>query len=271
MPFLDEDKTEEILLVVGDSLRGNNRKWLLMFGIILIASIPGYLALKIIFFNVAASQYQPPKITGQVERSPLEELEKKFIKIGDSYSGYVKIKNPNFDWGVPKLLYRIEILDSAGILITSSTNESFVLPASEKYLVLPRFVASSAPSQINFSILESKFVLKPDSFPVLNIEVQRNSVAAGANETQLQAVLKNNSAFTISQVDLLATIYNDRGELVGMNYTNINDLLSGELRSFQLSWPYQIPGRLNAEISPEVNIYAKEIIKTQGPVSPFDP
>ncbi|HYE22042.1 MAG TPA: hypothetical protein VD998_00450, partial [Verrucomicrobiae bacterium] len=214
---------------------------------------------------------QPPQLIGQVERSPLEVLEKEFVTIGENtYSGYIKLKNPNLDWGVPNLAYRVEIKTSSGSLITSTTNESFILPASEKYLVLPRFTTTFSPSEMDFTVLESKYVLKPENFPQLSLEMQRIQVSHEDNETIVSAVIKNNSPFTISQVDLLATLYTDRGELKVINYTNINDLVSGELRSFQIGWPGIVTGNLVAEISPEVNIFSKDILKTQGSVSPFD-
>jgi hypothetical protein len=271
MALLDNERAEEILLVIGDSFQGTNKRWLLALATVLIAALPGYFVCQTLFYNLAVAQYRPPAVTGLVERAPLEILEKELIKFsGNSYTGYVKLKNSNLDWGVPNLVYRVEIRSSDGTLITSSTNESFILPASEKYLVLPRFTSSATPTQVDFSVINSNFVLKPENFPSLNLEMQRMALALSGNETVVSAVIKNNSPFTVTQVDLLVTIHNERAELVGINYTNINDLLSGELRSFQISWPSQIPGRLVAEISPEVNMFARGILKTQGSVSPFD-
>lgn len=271
MGLLDSDRSQEILLIIGDSFQGQNRKWFVTFFVVLVAILPLYFLVKITYYNLAISNYTPPAILGQVEQTPLEEIEKGFVQINaNGYAGFVKVKNLNLDWGVPNLVYRTEVKSKDGTLLASATSESYILPASEKYLIVPRFNANQTPAQIDFTVINSKFVLKPEAFPIVNMEIQRNQLIPQATETLINAVLKNNSPFTITQVDLQALIYNDKNQIVGINYTNVNDLLSTELRSFQLVWPGTLSGSLHVQISPEINIFNKEILKPQGPVSPFD-
>jgi hypothetical protein len=237
----------------------------------LILAVPVYFAAKIVSYNLDVSGYRTPALIGQGERQPLEIIESGFLHIaGNDYSPYVKVKNVNLDWGVPKFQYRAEIKSADGDVLATATNTTFVLAASEKYILLPRFTSAKKPDHIDLTPLQSQFVVKPAHQPDLRLDVQRNQITVQNDQTVVNAVVKNASAFTIKQVDLTATIYNEKGELVGMAYTNINDLVSGELRSFQLTWPAQLPGQLRAEITPELNMFTKDIIKTQDPVSPFE-
>jgi hypothetical protein len=271
MGLFDSDKVEEAMLIIGDSLQATNRKWLyvLLFGILL--SIPVYFIAKVVSYNLDVSGYRTPAVIGQGQRDPLEIIESGFLHIaGNDYSPYVKIKNDNLDWGIPNFQYRAEVKSADGDILSSVTNTTFILAASEKYILLPRFTADKKPDHIDLTPLQQQFVVKPTNQPELRMDVQRNQITFVNDQTVVNAVVKNASAFTVKQVDLIATIYNERGELVGMAYTNINDLVSGELRSFQLAWPGKLSGQLRAEITPELNIFAKDIIKTQDPVSPFE-
>ena len=129
---------------------------------------------------------------------------------------------------MPDLQYRAEITSRDGSLIASNTNSTFILPASEKYILLPRFKSDINPSQINFSLLNSRYVVKPN-LPDIRLDIQRSQVVVVENETITTGVIKNNSPFTVTQVNLVA-VYNERSQLVALNYTNINDLVTGELR-----------------------------------------
>ena len=84
MGLLDSDRGEEIMLVIGDSLQGANKKWLYLLLGIFIMSIPVYHVVKISTYNIEAASYRTPKIIGQGERAPLELVENGFIKIDDT-------------------------------------------------------------------------------------------------------------------------------------------------------------------------------------------
>ncbi len=270
MALFDSERAQEFFLIVGDSFRGPNRKWIYFQIFILIVAFPLYFGIKIAVYNVAMGAYSPPKVNQLAEREPLEITDQGFLRIDENtYSPFVKIKNINLDWGVAKLSYNADIKSSDGNLLATSTGMTFILPAGEKYIVLPRFTTAGSPASIDFSVLESKFVLKPTNFPDVSVDVQRTQITFSGDQTVLSAVLKNNSPFTITQVDLPVLIYNEQSKVVAINYTNINDLKSGELRSFQMTWPVRLPGNLRAEITPELNIFNKEILKTQGAISPF--
>ncbi len=271
MALNDNERMQEIGLVIGDSFRGRNKKWIYFQVFIFLVAFPMYFGVREAVYNVAMSAYHAPKVTELAERLPLEIIEQGFLKSGDNnYTPYVKLKNLNLDWGVPDLEYSADVKTLDGTMLSTVTGASFILPATDKYILLPRINSSKTPTSIDFSLLGSKFVLKPVTFPEVNIDVQRTQVGIVDGQTVLSAVLKNNSPFTIAQVDIPVILYNERTQIVGLNYTNINDLKSGELRSFQLTWPSILPGILRAEISPELNVFNKELLQTQGPVSPFD-
>ena len=266
------ESVEEFLLVVGDTWRGENKRWLLALVIVVVFAWPVYFALKLTFANVFIADYDPPTVKAQVERIPLDVVETKIFKLdSNNYTGYVKVKNENLDWGVPKLYYRADFKDYSGALIKSTSGLTYVRPSSEKIIVLPRFSssASAPPSQIDFQITDSKFTVTPDDVPTINLELQRTEVVTAASDTSVISVLRNPTPYKISQVDLTVYLYDNSNDLVGVNYTNVNEVRSGELRSFRVVWPVRLGERLRAEITAETNMFNKDLILPADPVSPF--
>ncbi|MGE5298182.1 MAG: FxLYD domain-containing protein [Acidobacteriaceae bacterium] len=269
--MIENEKVQDVFLIIGDAWQGKNRKWLYAFLLLLVMSVPIYFVVKTTFFNISAVRYSPPKIYTLAERDPLEILEKNIIQIKDGdYTGFVKLKNPNVDWGVPELSYHFEVTDNTGKFLASSSGKSFILPDSEKYLIVPRFQANGIPAEINFTFNKPAFVLKSQEFPFVGLDIQRKQAEIQGNNTVVYGVIKNSSAFTLSQVDIFSLIYDDSSKIIGLTYTNINDLATGDIRSFQTIWPEKITGSIHVEVLPEINVFAPDIIRTPGTANPFE-
>ncbi|MGE5392585.1 MAG: hypothetical protein ACM3NH_02480 [Candidatus Saccharibacteria bacterium] len=271
MSLLDTDRQEELFLVVGDQLRAMNRKLLSAFLIILAMAIPGYFVAKYIFTQTLAAGYQPPRVLSQqVNRTPIQILEKKLLKINaTTYSGYAKLGNVNLDWGVPEQGYRARVLSRAGSVLSDFSAKTFVLPSSQKVVVLPRFSTDAEPYELEFTLDTSRFIAKPE-FPELKLDTQRTQLKVENGSLIVTAVVINSSPFKIARIDLPVVLFDSRNQAVAANFTNVNEVLSGETRSFQYFWPNKIDGAVRAEIRPEVNMFMGNIIQTEGSRSQFD-
>jgi hypothetical protein len=71
-------------------------------------------------------------------------------------------------------------------------------------------------------------------------------------------------------VDIPVLLFDRNNQLIGANYTNINELESAEGRSFQYTWYSRINNLTRVEIVPEVNIYSRDIFQTPEGKNPFD-
>src|SRR5690606_35684557 len=99
--------------------------------------------------------------------------------------------------------------------------------------------------------------------PALTLEIQRRSLEQGQGQTVVSAVILNRTPFEITRVDLPVLLFNSSGQVVGANYTNINDLKSFESRSFQYIWYTNINNVSRIEIIPELNLFDRELLLTQ--------
>ena len=259
------DRTQELMLIVNDNLQHLNKRWLYALGLAVILSVPVFFGARYGFFKLFISNYHPPEIVYQpVTKEPIRVIEKKIFELSDSsYSGYVRLRNINLEWGVPEQSYTAEFRTFSGTLITKVEGRTFVLPSSDKIIVFARFTAEQKPENLIVTLGESKFNLKPASLPQINLDVQRTSIENKSSEIRVSSAVKNNSAFGVKKVGLPAVMYNSKNEVIGVNYTSVNDLKSSETRTFEYFWPQSLPAA-RVEISPEANIFDKSLLMVES-------
>jgi hypothetical protein len=270
---MDNERLQEIFLMIGDKLAPVRKFWWYALAIGLLAAIPSYYLLKYVFVGVTMASYRAPKIIyAPVVQEPLQLIDQQIFSfpapVGDTYSGYIKIKNINLEWGVADQSYTAEFKTYGGTLVTKITGKTFILPASEKMIIFSRFSSKQKPDVLEVTLDKSHFIFKPDvSF---TYQLDRVNFQNNPDGLVISAGIKNLSPFTVSEINLPVAVYNNRNEIVGVNFTYINAVASGETRTFQYAWPMRIPDAARAEILPEVNIFNRSLFSTSPGASPFE-
>ena len=270
MAYTDDEKVQEWFLLLGDKLAPVKKIWWYILLITFVFAVPAYYVIKTIFVTALVAGYKGPAIiyTAPI-KEPLQVLDKQIFSYpGNFYSGYVKIKNVNLEWGVGSQEYQAEFRTFGGTVVNSIDATTFILPGKEKLIVLPRFTSDKKPDEISITFGKTEFVHDPGlSVPS---EVQRTSLQVTQSGTTVASAYVNNSAFTIRKVDVTIALFNTKNEIVVVNYTNINDVLASETRTLTFSWPDPIPSAVRSEVYAEVNVFDQNILTVPAGVSPFD-
>lgn len=269
MPLISNERIQEIFLVIGDKVSPVKKIWWYALVVVLIALIPVYYLVKFEFVQLLLKDYRAPQlIQSAAPREPLQVIDKKiFLLTENAYAGYVKIKNINLEWGAASQEYTAEFKTLGGTSITKVNGSTYILPASEKLIVFSRFSSQDKPDVMDVTLAQTAFTHKPDA--AFSYELERVSVQNNPEGLIVAAGIKNLTAFTVKQIDLPVAVYNNNNEIVGVNFTSINDVLSGDTRTFTYSWPGDVAGAVRAEINPEINIFDRNIFFSPPGVSPF--
>src|SRR5258708_39921823 len=99
-----------------------------------------------------------------------------------------------------------------------------------------------------FTLGATKFTHRPQRN--FNYEIERLNVNNNSSGLGVSAAIKNTTPFTITHVNLPVAVLNSRNELVAVNFTYIDDLLSGETRTFQYTWPIAVAEAARAGSGP---------------------
>jgi hypothetical protein len=267
--FQNNDRVQEIFLVLGDKLSEVSKFWWTALLVVLVGFIPLYLLTKTIFVQVFFSKYEPPKLTfSQEALSPLTVLDQKVFQIGpNTYAGYVRIQNLNLDWGVANQTYTADFTTLGGTEVTKINGSTFISAGAEKIIVFSKFTSDQKPDSITFSLGPTNFVHKPSLG--FTFDLQRQNIQDNLNGLLVYATIVNTTSFTVKQIGLPTLVYNDQNQIVAAGYTYVSDVTSGEGRAFQITWPKGVDGAVRAEISPEVNVFDRNIFVNAAGVSPF--
>ncbi len=267
---MDNEKLQEISIVVGDRIRSAGKAWWYALLISILACIPLYYILRSVFAEQIVRNHKFPAFIYQVPvNQPLEITQTQIFKYSDNtYSGFVKIKNPNLEYGSNDQTYSASFVSLGGTELKSFNGTAFILPSSEKIIVFPRFAADKQPAVLNVQLASTNFIHIP-SIAAPNLEIQRVVMQQQDNQFVVSAAIKNKSPFTISQVGLPVLLYDAANKIVGANFTNINQLQNLETRTFQFTWPSN-PNAVRAEILPEANIFDPNIYSLPPGQSQFD-
>lgn len=270
MPLSDNERLQEMALVTQEKLSGVSKKLWYALGITIIAFIPAYYLFKFAFVAVMTQSHRVPEIIySAAVKEPIQVVEKKIFKLpNNTYSGYVKLNNINLEWGVSAQTYTAEFRTFGGTSLSKFSRATYILPAKEKIIVLPRFSADRTPDEIVFTLGETNFIHKPEID--FNPDLERITLSNNPSGLVVSAGIKNDTAYTLKHIDLPVLVFDNQNQVMAVNFTYINDVLSGETRTFQYSWPEAVAGVTRAEISPEINIFDRTVFTIPDPVSPID-
>ncbi len=263
MDLEQNPRAEEFMLMLGESLRSTSKLWYYGFLALLVAAFPLYMAANLGFELILVSGIKVLPVNNNViSKVPLQITDKKIFDLGDgTYTGYMRIKNSNPEWGVPMQAYTVDFLSITNEKAFSFSSVAYVLPSSEKLVVFRRFTPEQKPTQVEIKLKDSQF-LHATSVAPIDLEIQRKATYLAVNQTNISAVVVNHSPFKLNKVDLPVLLYNSSNQIIGVNYTNLNDLASSETRSFQYIWYSRINDISRVEIVPEVNTFDKDLFVT---------
>ncbi len=183
------------------------------------------------------------------------------------YDFLVSLENPNLRH-FSAFQYCLE--NAAGEQIVCGN--SFILPNSQKYLLLIGQEFDKAPGNLRFVAtglswqrLNAHDVPDWASYASTRLNFQLEGVKYSAPESghknpfhSLQFSIKNNSPYNFSSVPVNIILWNgDR--IVGANYYHLDNLLSAEKRNVVLSWPSAGEKVTRVEVVPDLNILDNNI------------
>ncbi len=194
------------------------------------------------------------------------------LKIGPGkYDFVMKISNPN-QWHAARFDYYIAVGEEI-----YGRQRGFILPGETKYLAIlgqeiknpntAQFVISDIGWQriskhtypdwqafykerVDFVVYDKKFT--PAQVTILSEKLSLN---------ELSFKIKNNSAYSYWQVDLVILLRDRLNKIIGVNKYRLDNFLSGKTREISVTWPGRLKPVKEIEIISEVDILDKKVYK----------
>lgn len=191
--------------------------------------------------------------------------------LAGKYDVYGEVNNPNSDFGSKEFKYIFTIKDAAGQTIATKTGENFILPGETKYIVENNVETAAVPGSIELLVSDPVWVeFVGYERPQLKIvNKSYNEIGSGIGFSEAVGLLKNDSPFDFSVINIKVILKDDKDQVLALNSTEMRTVKTGENREFRAFWPSRFPGSVsNMEVQPEVNVFdsdafARRFFKTQ--------
>lgn len=182
-----------------------------------------------------------------------------FKVVPGRYNAVAYLVNHNKNAAVQKINYRFRFADSNNIYIGKREGSAFIPPGGNFAIFEPGIdIGNSIPVYVTFEFTQAPQWLQVSQEKINQLKILVSNIQL-TNETtfpKLSATIKNNSLFTISNVDLIAILYDGSGNAISASRTFLDQLNPFQNADINFTWPEPLPGIVVVkEIIPMYNIF----------------
>jgi hypothetical protein len=201
------------------------------------------------------------------ERLLIEPVKIEWVKAintaGNVYDLVAKMENPNKNFGLSKMDYSFKLFDSDNNLLKEQKGSTFILPGQKKYLMEINIDAGKTVNHLELAVSNSdktEWKKLNDNFETPNIFVrERQFKYLENNQGEASGIIKNDSSFDFGEITVSIVLFSESKEILGINKTKVNSVLSGEERHFSTLWFEPVNGEIKSiEITAETNTFLDE-------------
>ena len=150
-----------------------------------------------------------------------------------------EITNSNPNFGAQAFSYQFTIIGPFGALLKTVKGQSFIYTGEKKYLIEPPLkINSQDVSRVELSIEKESVVWQSEKElvkPKLSVRSVRTNIAD--KNIAVNGLLKNEYPLLISQLKIIAILYNRQNRVSNASFTTLTDLKGFEERFFGVELP----------------------------------
>ncbi|MBU0998975.1 hypothetical protein KKG24_01540 [Patescibacteria group bacterium] len=186
-----------------------------------------------------------------------------FKVVPGRYNAVAYLVNHNKNAAVEKINYRFRFADANNIYIGKRENSTFIPPGGNFAIFEPGIdIGNSIPVYVTFEFTQVPqwLQISQEKINQLKILVSNIQLFDEATSPKLLATIKNNSLFTLPNVDVVAILYDGAGNAVSASRTYLNQLNPLSTSDINFTWPEPFSGQVVAkEIIPMYNVFSVKL------------
>lgn len=186
-----------------------------------------------------------------------------FEVVPGRYNAVAYIENKNQDKAVSKIKYSFRFADKDNIYIGKREGETTIPPAGKFAIFEPAIdTGNSVPVFTTFEFSEEPVWIKvpQEKINQLRVSVSDIKLQGEALEPRLSAKVRNSSLFNISDIGVVAILYDQLGNATTVSRTYLDELPPETTKEINFTWPQPFSDTVVAkEIIPIYNIFATKL------------
>ena len=153
--------------------------------------------------------------------------------------------------------YVVTLLDAQGGSVGSATGTTFVEPESSRGIAVFRIGASAPAAQATIDVDPITIVKSDKEVAVrLTTEGVLHETVKGTGDAKRSFVtgtLINGSALDVAKAEMIVSVFDKNGKVVGLNGNIVSDLAADEEREFEIKWREELKGVARVEVETVVD------------------
>ncbi|OGI59762.1 hypothetical protein A2727_01620 [Candidatus Nomurabacteria bacterium RIFCSPHIGHO2_01_FULL_37_110] len=186
-----------------------------------------------------------------------------FQVVPGRYNAVAYLENHNKNTAVNKISYRFRFADKNNVYIGKREGETFIPPSGKFAIFEPAIdFGHSVPIYTTFEFTQNPEWIQVSKEKMDQLQISVSNIVLDDEDTNpvLSATLKNNSLFTIPEVDVVVILYDANRNAVSASRTYLDELAGGENREIGFTWREPLsPQVISKEIIPMYNIFLVEL------------
>lgn len=186
-----------------------------------------------------------------------------FKVVPGRYNAVAYLVNHNKNTAIEKINYRFRFADANNVYIGKREGSTYVPPTGNFAVFEPAIdLGSSVPVFVNFEFTQAPnwVFVSEDKVNQMKTEVLHINLADPTTTPKLSATIKNNSLFTIPDINVIAILYDSSRNAVSASRTYVEALNPEESKDVYFTWPEPFSSTVVAkEIIPIYNIFGAKL------------
>jgi len=154
------------------------------------------------------------------------------------FSVFAYIENPNRDVSASEVPYDFKLYDSKNILVYSGSGK-FNLPAGRAIGIFESGLrlGDRNPIRADFNIYSDQAVWKKSEPQILAIYPRDTKISQDQSGSKVNAEFVNRGETNITDLNVVAILYDNLNNAIGVSKTIVTDFSSGSVRTLIFTWP----------------------------------
>ncbi|MBI2627303.1 hypothetical protein HYW72_00025 [Candidatus Nomurabacteria bacterium] len=186
-----------------------------------------------------------------------------FRVVPGRYNAVAYLENHNKNIAIEKINYKFRFADKNNIYIGKREGSAYVPPSGKFAVFEPAIdLGNSIPVYATFEFTQTPKWIQVSEEKINQLKVLVSNVILVDEETspRLSATIKNNSLFTIKELDVIAILYDANRNAVSASRYYLDSLVGEESKDVSFTWPEPLSNKVIAkEIIPMYNIFSAEL------------
>ncbi len=186
-----------------------------------------------------------------------------FRVVPGRYNAVAYLVNHNKSAAVEKINYKFRFADANNVYIGKREGSTFIPPGSNFAVFEPGIdIGNSIPVYVTFEFTQIPQWLQVSQEKInqLKILISNIQLIDETTSPRMSATLKNNSLFTVPNVDVIAILYDRGGNAISASRTYLDQLNPLQTSDINFTWPEPFVGKVIAkEIIPMYNIFSVKL------------